>query len=87
MSSYISSYSESVRKVVLFSCEVSLNKPYVDLAPERSVVWVCMKVFFVFELVRRVHLNAQRSGESAFALNKCGKPLCGDNLGVFYAND
>ncbi len=35
----------------------------------------------------RLCLNAQRSGESAFALNKCGKPLYGDNLGVFYAND
>ncbi len=41
----------------------------------------------VFELVRMVHLNTQRSGESAFALNKRGKPLYGDNLGVFYAND
>ncbi len=46
-----------------------------------------MKVFCVFELVRMVHLDAQRSGESAFALNKCGKALYGDNLGVFYAND
>ncbi len=71
----------------MFSCEVSLNKAYVELAPERSVVWVCIKVFFVFELVRMVHLDAQRSGESAFALNKCGKPIYGDNLGLFHAND